>query len=120
MKTITTTLFLLLALIFSSCQSSGVQIPDSSIASATIIIDKSVDDIKEIKLYLDYKDANITLYQGEENRIYLEKEKTNIQIVQKYKTASIDFDVIEEKEYRFKLLKTYDNNLIIVQIENKL
>jgi len=96
-----------------------MKVLNDRVAYATILIDGSVNENSEIKLYLDFKDINMTLHSYEKNRVYLKKEKTNIQIVQKYKTATVNFEVVDEKEYRFKLLKTYDNNLIIVQMKNK-
>jgi len=119
MKTIYAFLVVMGLLIFSSCKSSEILPPDDFLATATILIDSSMDENRVIKLYLDFEDINMTLHSNETNRVYLKKEKTNIQIVQKYKTASIDFDVASEKKYKLKLLKTYDNNLIIIQMKDK-
>ena len=119
MKIISTILLTLFVLIFSSCQSSEISAPNNFLSSATILIDSSVNENREIKLYLDFEDINMTLHPDKENRVYLKKEKTNIQIVQKYKTAAVEFDVVSEKKYRFRLIKTYENDLIIIQMKDK-
>ena len=121
---LTKLIFILTLILFSACSKKEAEPVVLDIletkkydAIAKIIVS---DDAKAAyKIYVNFKDINRTLEVNKFTKVYLQEGKTNIQIVKKRKTASIDFEVKKEKNYKFRVLSTPSNDLMILQIPNE-
>ncbi len=77
------------------------------------------DTLNNYRVYLNFKDTNRSL-----NKYYITKftvglGDTNIQIVKKRKTASIDLNVQKGAKYYFNVFTSIDKELIILQRAKK-
>ena len=118
MKIITLPLLFLLMLLLSSCATKQLSVQKPTETTAYITL---VDEQGELpyRVYVNFSDTNLTLESSAVTKVYLKEGENNIQVVKKYKSASIDFVANAGKKYYFKVFTSADNNLIIMQSQGK-
>lgn len=119
MKTATKIFVTLFLVLQYGCADKRALVPSHYYAKIYLQVDESVDEEKLLHLYLNQKDINRTIEYSKDNVIYLQKRENNIQLVQTHKTADISLEVEKGSQQYFKLLQTYNNSLIIVQMQTK-
>jgi len=111
-------LLLTLSILFNSCTLKKEPLPESKAANVYIqLLDEGSQD--KYKVYLNFKECNRTLTKHSITKFSVRSGKTNIQIVKKRKTASIDFTLKKGRKYYFNVFTTMDKELIILQRAKK-
>ncbi len=102
--------FSIFLLTITACSTQLTDVPNKH---SLVSIDLPKKDTS-YRLYVNFKDTNTTLVEGK-NRLFVPAGKVNLQVVNKYKTAWIDFDAKSGERYFFRILQDNDKNLIFIQ-----
>ena len=118
MRIIFTFILLVMTFLLNSCASKKETLAKSVAKNVYIQLLNEISQ-DNYRVYLNFKDTNRTLNKNSITKFTVGIGNTNIQIVKKRKTASIDFIVQKGKKYYFNIFTTMDKELIILQRAKK-